>query len=162
MQDRPAFRCHLAISAKRGGKYWAATALSRPKRRRFYNFASIQRSRNAPLPVDELIADYIAGKVCKRGKYIFVWIEQDLLFPDDRLAGFNRRHVEVVRCTRMLVEEAFRQLYPPSKCLWIIHNDLRHGNVNVYHRRLSSLYLRNHLGIPSVRPVCGGFISRGF
>jgi Ser/Thr protein kinase RdoA (MazF antagonist) len=65
--------------------------------------------------------------------------EEDTLFSASCENAFGPSSRTVIERTRALVEEAFEQLYAEPAGLRVIHNDLWHGNVKVYHGRLHPL-----------------------
>ncbi|MFC1879791.1 phosphotransferase enzyme family protein [Chloroflexota bacterium] len=70
---------------------------------------------------------------------IYVRGEEDSLLTESYLSQFSRRQGDVLRRTRELVDNAFQELYDDPTGLRVIHNDLWHGNVKIYHGRLFPL-----------------------
>jgi Ser/Thr protein kinase RdoA (MazF antagonist) len=65
--------------------------------------------------------------------------EENVLFQEDILAEFNKKERDILLKTKYRVEEAFRQIYANPVGLRVIHNDLWHGNIKIFHSRLFPL-----------------------
>ena len=62
--------------------------------------------------------------------------EENVLFQQDCLAGLNSHERDILVKTKNRVDEAFRLLYADPAGLRVIHNDLWHGNINIYRGHL--------------------------
>lgn len=65
--------------------------------------------------------------------------EPDVLFSEACHDAFTSITDEILRQTDEKVREAFTYLYKTSKGLQVIHNDLHHDNIKIYHGRLFPL-----------------------
>ena len=65
--------------------------------------------------------------------------EEDALFSPTCREAFTPRSRDVIERTKTRVDDAFARLYTQPSGLRVIHNDLWHGNVNVYRGHLYPL-----------------------
>jgi Ser/Thr protein kinase RdoA (MazF antagonist) len=62
--------------------------------------------------------------------------EEDALSGADCRPAFTESQWRIIESTRRKVNEAFERLYAQPDGLRVIHNDLWHGNIKIYHGRL--------------------------
>ncbi len=65
--------------------------------------------------------------------------EEDILLSEECLEAFNPHNRDIFEATWAKVDTAFRNLYADLNGLRVIHNDLHHENIKIYHGRLYPL-----------------------
>jgi Ser/Thr protein kinase RdoA (MazF antagonist) len=70
--------------------------------------------------------------ICARG-------EPDVLFSEASYDAFTANTNDILRQTDQRVKEAFAHLFSAPQGIQVIHNDLHHGNIKIYHGQLFPL-----------------------
>jgi Ser/Thr protein kinase RdoA (MazF antagonist) len=79
------------------------------------------------------------GFTTRKMESIYARGEPDVLFNEASSDAFPTDTKNILRQTDQRVKEAFTHLYSEPLGIEVIHNDLHHGNIKIYHGQLSPL-----------------------
>ena len=79
------------------------------------------------------------GFTTRKMDSIYARGETDLLFSEACSDAFTASTKNILRQTDQRVKKTFAHLYRAPQGLQVIHNDLHHGNIKIYHGRLCPL-----------------------